>query len=272
MYDTATITYAPTPPSFPVAGTVTYTFTGTELASLAPPTGWTEPSSGGTTWTDTVNVAANGSVPNSAAVGACRPGRITSSVAQYSGDLNYTGSTSPTNSELLTISKGSTSIATTLAGIGTGGLATSTVYDTATITYAPTPPSFPVAGTVTYTFTGTELASLTPPTGWTEPSSGGTTWTDTVNVAANGSVPNSAAVGLAGRDGLRLQRRYSGDLNYTGSTSPTNSELLTISKGSTSIATTLAGIGTGGLATSTVYDTATITYAPRPPVSPWPAR
>ena len=121
---------------------------------------------------------------------------------QYSGDLNYTGSTSPTNSELLTISKGSTSIATTLAGIGTGGLATSTVYDTATITYAPTPPSFPVAGTVTYTFTGTELASLTPPTGWTEPSSGGTTWTDTVNVAANGSVPNSAAVGAlpAGTD------------------------------------------------------------------------
>ena len=51
-------------------------------------------------------------------------------------------------------------------------------------------------------------------------------------------------------------------MNYTGSTSPTNSELLTISKGSTSIATTLAGIGTGALGTSTVYDTATITFTP----------
>ena len=184
-----------------MAGTVTYTFTGTELARLTPPTGWTEPSSGGTTWTDTVTW------PPERQRAQFRCGRRLAGrdglrlQRRYSGDLNYTGSTSPTNSELLTISKGSTSIATTLAGIGTGGLATSTVYDTATITYAPRP-SFPVAGTVTYTFTGTELASLTPPTGWTEPSSGGTTWTDTVNVAANGSVPNSTAVGAlpAGTD------------------------------------------------------------------------
>ena len=146
------------------------------------------------------------------------------------------------------------------------------MYDTATITFTPVT-GFTKGGTVTYTFTGTELASLTPATGWTEPSSGGTTWTDTVNVAANGSVPNSAAVGAlpAGTDYV-FSAEYSGDKNYTGSTSPTGSELLTISKGSTSIATTLAGIGTGASATSTVYDTATITFTPRPRGSPRAAR
>ena len=250
---------------------MTYTFTGTELASLTPPTGWTEPSSGGTTWTDTVNVASNGSVPNSAAVGALPAGTDYVFSAQYSGDKNYTGSTSPTGSELLTISKGSTSIATTLAGIGTGALGTSTVYDTATITFTPVT-GFTKGGTVTYTFTGTELASLTPPTGWTEPSSGGTTWTDTVNVAASGSVPNSSLVGAlpAGTDYV-FSARYSGDQNYTGSTSPTGSELLTINKASSSVSTLIynastnkAISGSQPLGTS-VYDTAMVTGTPFTP-------
>ena len=81
------------------------------------------------------------------------------------------------------------------------------MYDTATITFTPTTTSFPQtqSGTVTYTFSGSELSGLTPASGWTGVTS--TEWQDTVNVTATGTVPNSAATGhLAGRNRLPILR------------------------------------------------------------------
>jgi aspartyl-tRNA(Asn)/glutamyl-tRNA(Gln) amidotransferase subunit A len=54
-------------------------------------------------------------------------------------------------------------VLTTVAGSGTVG---DSVYDTATITFTPAT-AFAKGGTVTYTFTGSELSGLTVPAGWT---------------------------------------------------------------------------------------------------------
>ena len=253
---------------FTPTGTVTYTFTGSELSGLTPPpTDWTEVNP--TEWTDTVNVNTDGSVPNSAPVGALPAGNDYAFSAQYSGDSNYAGSTSPTGSEPLTISTGSTSIATALSGINGGALGTSSVYDTATITFTPRT-TFTKGGTVTYTFSGSELSGLTPPpTDWTEVNP--TEWTDTVNVNTDGSVPNSAPVGAlpAGND-YAFNAQYSGDSNYAGSTSLAGSEPLTISKGNSSVSTTIFDSTTrttppSGALGESVYDTATVTGTPFTP-------
>ena len=254
--DTATITFSPATMSFAQSGTVTYTFTGSELSGLTVPSGWTAVTS--TEWQDTVNVTATGTVPNSAATAALPAGTDYLFSATYSGDSNYTGSTSPANSEPLTISKGGTTLATALTNGGTGTLGAS-VYDTATITFSPTTPPFAVGGTVTYTFSGSELSGLTPASGWTSVTS--TEWQDTANVTAAGTVPNSASTALPAGIDYAFSATYSGDSNYTGSTSPANSEPFTISKGGTTLATALTNGGTGTLRAS-VCDTATITFTP----------
>src|SRR5579859_4338165 len=111
--------------------------------------------------------------------------------AVYSGDNNYSGSTSAV--EPLTINQGNSSISTIIDVTGDGpagasvGLGTS-VTDTATVTGSPFTPT----GTVTYTFSGSELQFLTAPASFTVNGSGATeTWTETVTLNANGTVPNS---------------------------------------------------------------------------------
>ena len=253
VYDTATIHFTPGT-SFAEGGTVTYTFTGAELASLTPASGWTAFNS--TTWTETVTVVA-GSAPNSDPVGALPAGTDYAFTAQYSGDSDYTAS-APSVSEPLTIGKGTTSVSTVIVDGGSGLVGDSTVYDTATIHFTPGT-SFAEGGTVTYTFTGAELASLTPAAGWSAVTT--TEWQETVNVTS-GSVPNSAPVGAlpAGTD-YAFGAQYSGDSDYTAS-APSASEPLTIGKGSTSVSTLTMDTGNGLVGDSTVYDTATIHFTP----------
>ena len=253
VHDTATIHFTPGT-SFAEGGTVTYTFTGAELAALTPALGWT--ASNSTTWTETVTVAA-GSAPNSTSVGALPAGTDYAFTAQYGGDSDYTAS-APSASEPLTIGKGSTSVSTLTMDTGNGLVGDSTVYDTATIHFTPGT-SFAEGGTVTYTFTGAELAALTPASGWSAFNS--TTWMETVTVTA-GSAPNSTPVGAlpAGTD-YAFTAQYSGDSDYTAS-APSASEPLTIGKGSTTVSTVIVDSGSGLTGDSTVHDTATIHFTP----------
>src|SRR5262249_48019197 len=153
--------------------------------------------------------------------------------AGYSGDSNYRGSTSPV--EPLTISPGPSSTATEIMAAAGGpplGTLAGSVFDTATVTgnragITPT-------GTVKYTFTGSQLANLTAPAGWTGVNP--TTWTDTVTLSG-GLVPDSAATPPLPADSYQFQASYNGDSNYQGSTSPV--EPLTISPGTSSTATTI---------------------------------
>jgi hypothetical protein len=102
-------------------------------------------------------------------------------------------------------------------------LAGESVFDTATVTVAP--PAFTPTGTVIYTFTGTNgtsLAGLTAPPSWTV-SADKLTWTETVTLTATGTVPNSDPTGSLPVGSYQFTAAYSGDPNYTGSTSPVES-------------------------------------------------
>ncbi len=201
---------------FTPTGTVTYTFSGSELASLSAPAGWTASST--TTWNETVNVN-NGTIPNSAATGPLAAGTDYSFSATYTpatGATNYLTATSAP--EPLTINQGSSSTVTTILDAANNKAPTGTlgesVYDTAPVTTAPKP--FTATGTVTYTFTGTNGTSLAGliPTGWTVVNS--TTWTDTVTLNS-GSVPNSAATPPLPAGSYQFEASYSGNGNYAAS-------------------------------------------------------
>ena len=150
-------------------------------------------------------------MPNSRATPALPAGRYQFQ-ARYSGDANYQPSTSA--SEPLAINQGSSFTDTTILDAATlqklTGATGESVVDTATVTGSPFTPT----GTVTYTFTG-QLASLTPPTGWTVVDA--TTWTDTVTLSG-GKVPNSPVTPPLPAGGYQFQARYSGDANYKPST------------------------------------------------------
>jgi uncharacterized repeat protein (TIGR01451 family) len=225
VFDTATVTGSPFTPT----GTVTYTLTG-QLAGLTPPagSGWTVVNA--TTWTDTVTLNANGTVPNSPLTPALPAGGYQFQ-ASYSGDANYKSSTSAL--EPLTINQGSAlTDSTILDAVTLGpptGVAGESVVDTATVTGTPFTPT----GTETYTFTGAQLAGLTPPAGWTKIDA--TTWTDTVTLSG-GKVPNSLATPPLPAGSYQFQARYSGDANYKPATSA--AEPLTVSAASLMISTT----------------------------------
>jgi hypothetical protein len=255
VFDTATVTVAPAA-AFTPTGTVTYTFTAAQLANLTAPAGWRVVNP--TTWTDTVTLS-GGLVPDSAATPPLPLGSYQFQ-ASYSGDSNYTGSTSPP--EPLTIRPGSTSTATEIMSVAGGpplGTLGGSVFDTATVTgsLADTTPT----GTVTYTFTGAQLANLTAPAGWTVVNP--TTWTDTVTLSG-GLVPDSLATPPLPAGSYQFRASYNGDSTYTGSTSPP--EPLTISQGTSSTATTIKEAVTGGPPTGTVgetvFDTATVAGSP----------
>ncbi len=237
--DTAIVTNQSS--ALPATGTVTYEFFN-NLTGTTPAVS-----------TQTVNLNANGSVPDSALQGPLAAGAY-SYIAIYSGDGNYNGATSPV--EPLTVTT-ATSTTTTAIADSTGtpipppynvALGTS-VMDTATILGQFS--TVPATGTVTYEFfnnlTGTAPAIST----------------QTVTLNANGSVPNSALQGPLAAGTYSFVAIYSGDSNYAGSTS--DAEPLIV--GTTTLAVTTAIADSGGtpipspyhvaLGTS-VMDTATI--------------
>ncbi len=172
--------------------------------------------------------------------------------AAYSGDANYTGSTSPC--EPFAVGLTSTSVATTVEDATTNStwsgseVTGSSAYDTSTVngevgSIAPT-------GTVSYTY-----------------------WTD-----ADCGVSESAAGASAGSDlslgtqsstegplpegTFSFQATYSGDTNYSGSTSPCES--FSVGLTSTSVATTVEDATTNStwsgseVTGSSAYDTSTV--------------
>jgi uncharacterized repeat protein (TIGR01451 family) len=254
VYDTATVTGSPA--AFTPTGTVTYTLTGAQLATLNPPAGWTAVNP--TTWTDTVTLS-GGLVPKSPATPLLPAGDYFFRATYISGDSNYTGSIS--SIEPLNVGTGSSNTQTLILDAKTNqaptGVLGESVYDTATVTGSPLTPT----GTVTYTLTGPQLANLTAPPGWKVVSS--TIWTDTVTLGS-GQVPNSAATPLLPTGSYQFQASYSGDNNYTGSISAI--EPLTISQGSSSTQTEILDAKTNqapsGALGESVYDTATVTGNP----------
>jgi hypothetical protein len=189
---------------FTPTGTVTYTFFTNGLCSGS-----------GTSQTVTLT---NGLITNSTGTGPLAAGSY-SFRASYSGDGNYPSSTS--SCENFMVSQALTTLSTTLfisngGSVPVGGSVTigNTVYDTASLTgmvggFTPT-------ATVTYTFYTNNGCARS-----------GTPQTVTLS---NGQIPNSATQGsLSGFAAFSYQATYSGDNNYTSSTSPC--EYFTVSTG-----------------------------------------
>ena len=116
--------------------------------------------------------------------------------------------------ETLTVNQATPSVSTTIHDSVTnlpppvaGDPLGSKVYDTATVTGIP---GFTPTGTVTYNF----YNSATPVYGTTVPST-----TETVTLAADGTVPNSAVTAALAAGSYSYIAVYSGDTNYKGSTS-----------------------------------------------------
>ena len=229
VIDTSTVT--PTPTGFTPTGSVTYTFFHTIGC------------------TDTGTAAGGGALvgglpPNSSPEGPLVAGSY-GFEATYSGDANYAGSTS--TCEPLTISTGTSATATVITNAAGGAPVTgplpagSSVFDTSTVTPTPAGTGFTPTGTVTYTF-------FTDATTCSGPDS-----TFTVTLNTNGSVPPSSPHGPLAAGSYSFQAVYSGDANFTGSTS--TCEPLTITQAAPTIATTPSAGGQVGISVS---DTATL--------------
>jgi hypothetical protein len=246
VYDTSTVT--PTPAGPTPGGTVTYEF-------------FTTIDGTGSHVDQVVTLAANGSVPQSSNHGPLTAGSY-SFIAVYSGDGNYTGSTSSV--EPLTVQPQLAPVQTVIYNAATNTAIPSpfsaplgtTVYDTATVTApqgAPTP-----GGTVTYEF-------------FTTIDGTGPHVDQVVTLAANGTIPNSSNHGPLKPGSYSFIAIYSGDNNYSGSTGAV--EPLTINQGTSSTATAIFNAGTNTAipspfqvpAGTTVYDTTTLTTVPTPP-------
>src|SRR5262249_22783860 len=152
------------------------------------------------------------------------------------------------DAEPLAIGPGSSNVATVIMAAPNGPpingvqpLGTS-VFDTATVT-APVTRSratgITPTGTVTYTFTGAALATLTVPQGWHQAGlTGQTTWTHTVTLdPLTGTVPPSDPTGALPAGSFVFTATYSGDTNFDGSTSA--DEPLTINQGTSTTATVI---------------------------------
>src|SRR6266566_4039344 len=205
-YDTGTVSGVPgvTP-----TGTVSYTFY----------------TNGGCTGTGasagTVTLTSVGAVPKSNTEGSLAPG-LYSFRAVYSGDTNYTGSTSLCEPFSLGIS----SVATVLFDASTSspwsGSETTgaSAYDTATVATSGT---VVATGTVSYTFYTNGVCS------------GAGSSAGTVTLTASGAVPTSNIEGPLAAGSYSFQAVYAGDSHYLGSSSPCEPFSLGIS----SIATVL---------------------------------
>jgi len=148
-----------------------------------------------------------GNVPNSSTESTLAAGSY-SFQATYSGDANYSGSTSPC--EPFAVGSGTSSTATTVFDAATNAAWDGTettgasAYDTATVTSSDT---ITATGTVSYTFftNGTCNGTGTP--------------AGTVTLTASGAVPNSSTDGPLAAGNYSFHATYSGDSNYGGSTS-----------------------------------------------------
>src|SRR5262249_13874357 len=163
-------------------GTVTYYFYNTATPVLGTTTPvFTDPEPVGTHSINTAHLAAGNY----------------SFIAVYGGDTNNLPATSPI--EPLVIAKAGPPLLTTTILDSGGGAVTNvlgeSVKDTSTFGTIPAGVIVPT-GTVTYTFSGSELQFLTVPAGFTKNGSGATeTWTETVTIAANGTIPNTDPTG-----------------------------------------------------------------------------
>lgn len=205
VYDTATV--SPEIDSKVITGTVTYDFFKNNDCS-------------GTPFSTEPKTMSGGLVPNSSATGALGAGNYAFQ-AVYSGDSNYIGSTS--SCENFTVNQAGTSTATILKNAGDNSTIAvgasvppnTSVYDTSTV--GTQVGSLVISGTVTYSFfpngTCTAPASGTP---------------QVVTIDGTGNVPNSSATGALAAGSYAFQAVYSGDVNYTGSTS--SCENFTVSK------------------------------------------
>jgi hypothetical protein len=221
FFDTATITgvsgFAPT-------GTVSYKF-------------FMNASCSGTPSSITVTLS-NGFAPNSTATGPLGAGGY-GYMAIYSGDGNYTGSTSSGPAcELFNVAKIQPTVTTTRVPAGSI-IAGQTVTDQAS--FSPNT-AFNPTGSVTYT--------LTPSGTCTGP---GGTVVATVALSA-GKIPGSGGVALNQAGTFGFNATYSGDANNLPATS--SCETITVIKASPSIATGLSSIAIFNH--SSAFDTATL--------------
>jgi hypothetical protein len=204
---TATLTALSASSSTPT-GSVSFTLDGTTIGSSG--------LSGGTTASITVTAPASGTH---------------SLVATYSGDGNFSGSTSPAVS--ITVSKIATS--TTVNPSTTTPAAGATMQVSATVTPAINGSTSPT-GTVTFTLDGVTAGTATL-------NSGSTTVTTNITAPSAGS--------------HLLQATYSGDTNYSSSSS--TQVTLTVAKGATTL--TVSPSTTTPTAGSSLQVTATIAGA-----------
>src|ERR1039457_6123775 len=191
-YDTASVSSSGT---VTATGTVSYVFFTNGTCS------GTGASAG------TVSLDAAGNVPNSSTESTLAAGSY-GFQATYSGDGNYSGSTSLC--EPFSVSGGTSTTKTVVFDASsnaawTGSETTgSSAYDTASVTSSGT---VTATGTVTYTFftngtcTGTGASA------------------GTVTLTAAGAVPNSNTEHTLANGSYSFQAKYSGDSNYSGSTS-----------------------------------------------------
>ncbi len=239
-YDTATVTGVA---GFTPTGMVTYSFfdNGSCLSDA-------------NTTTDTVTLADDGSVPNSATKGPLGAGSYSFDTT-YGGDANY-GPAGPSTCEPFSVGMAPATTTTSVLDAGTVSSWTNSestgasAYDTATVTGVA---GFTPTGMVTYSFfdNGSCLSDAN-------------TTTDTVTLADDGSVPNSATKGPLGAGNYSFDTTYGGDANY-GASAASSCEPFTVGKANSSAATavfdatTNAAWGTSEVTGATAYDTSTVT-------------
>lgn len=241
VYDTAVLTPSagPTP-----TGTVTYTFFSGGTCS-----------SGAVVSTETVDVGTGGTVPRSAATGplsaAAGPYAFQ---AVYSGDADFSGGAS--DCEPFTVAPAALTVATTVVDATTTAPVTSpiavgtSVHDTTLISGATGPVP---TGTVIYTFfSGGDC------------STGAVVGTETVTLAADGSVPDSSVHGplTAATGPYAFRAEYEGDANYLDGTSLC--EPFSVGKGEVSLSTLVHDASSGQVVSepvplgTSVYDSAAV--------------
>ena len=229
-YDTATVTISDgsTP-----SGKVSYSFfTNTN----GPCTGTPSPAG-------TVNLNADGTVPNSSTEGPLAPGsyafQATYSLGVSEGAINAVAAGWTSTCEPFTVGRGTSTTATVVVQSGTA--TGSSAHDTATVTTSDT---VVASGTVTYTFFSNGTCD------------GTGTAAGTVDLSGTGAVSNSNTEGPPLAAGsYSFQATYSGDLNYGGSTS--TCEPFTVGRGTSTTATVVVQSGTA--TGSSAHDTATVT-------------
>ena len=205
------------------------------------------------TTTDTVALAGDGSVPNSAPQGPLGAGGYSFN-ATYGGDANYDPSLA-SSCEPFTVGKATPSTATTVHDASThttwknSEVTGASAADASTVTRVS---GFTPTGTVTYSLFVNGSRSGTPAS------------TDPETLAGDGSVPDSSATGALSAGTYSFHAVYGGDTNYD--LSPVSScEPFAVGKATPSATTTVFDAATNAAWTSTertnasAYDTASVT-------------